>query len=62
MERIRGKTVIKFTSRAEGFIGNVFASSPPSRVDIWTFPAEDLLDRDKKGARKLPITIINDMN
>jgi len=60
MERIRGKTVIKFTSRAEGFIGNVFASSPPSRVDIWTFPAEDLLDRDKKGARKLPITIINE--
>jgi len=60
MERIRGKTVIKFTSRAEGLIGNVFASPPPDKVNVWAFPAEDLPDRDKKGARKLPITIINE--
>jgi hypothetical protein len=60
MERIRGKIVIKFTSRAKGLIGNVFALLSPDKVNVWTFPAEDLLDRGKKGARNLPITIINE--
>jgi hypothetical protein len=59
-ERIKDKTIIEFSSRAEGLIGNVFASLPPSKVDIWIFPAEELSNRDKKGARNLPITIINE--
>jgi len=50
LDKIKGKTVIEFSSTNKGPFG-----------EVWAFPAEDLpLKRNKRRYRELPITIINE--